>query len=288
MRPDEERKASMTQERRERILQIADELESQGLTATNSSVYARALGYRGHVVATMKQRRAERAALGGVAVVEEEEDAPQETTETPAVVLAEDLRQLESAFESWHASLEQIWVLEHEGPLDERTFSRARWLEYQMTSNVQQQERLRPALEQAQVREAIRLAQAQHDARLDEARTLAEQALQAVATVHDLFEDLIELFTTQTDAFFPFRDQRGHQAFDVQDGRSDARQLFQSFFGGHPHARDAFELLMMPLTIGMLRHALAECQRLKPFSPTAISAYLQHATKEEHTNGQHS
>ena len=36
----------MTPERRERILAIADELEAQGLPATNSSVYARALGHR--------------------------------------------------------------------------------------------------------------------------------------------------------------------------------------------------------------------------------------------------
>ena len=80
-----------------------------------------------------------------MAVVEElEDDEPEdERAETPAAVLAEDLQRLESAYQSWHASLEQIWVLEHDGPLDERTFSRARWLEYQMTSNLQQQERLR-------------------------------------------------------------------------------------------------------------------------------------------------
>ena len=37
----------MTEERRQRILQIAEELESQGLVATNSSFYARVLGHRG-------------------------------------------------------------------------------------------------------------------------------------------------------------------------------------------------------------------------------------------------
>ena len=62
----------MTDERRQRILAIAEELESQGLLATNSSVYARALGHRGHVVQVMKARRAARAEAGGVAVAEEE------------------------------------------------------------------------------------------------------------------------------------------------------------------------------------------------------------------------
>jgi hypothetical protein len=99
----------MTDERRQRILQIAEELEAAGEVATNSSVYARALGHRGHVVQVMKERR---AAAGGVAVAEaEDEDEPvDDSTETPAVVLAEDLRQLEAAYESWHLALEQIWL----------------------------------------------------------------------------------------------------------------------------------------------------------------------------------
>jgi hypothetical protein len=37
----------MTPARIQRILQIAQELEEQGLEATNSAVYARALGPRG-------------------------------------------------------------------------------------------------------------------------------------------------------------------------------------------------------------------------------------------------
>jgi hypothetical protein len=78
----------VTDERRQRILQIAQELESQGLPATNSSFYSRALGHMGHVVAVMKERRAQQAAqAGGVAVAEvlEEEDEPEDdTTETPA------------------------------------------------------------------------------------------------------------------------------------------------------------------------------------------------------------
>jgi hypothetical protein len=65
----------MTPERRERILQIAEELENEGLEATNSAVYSRALGHRGDVVQTMKARRA--LLNGGVAVLELEE-APEE------------------------------------------------------------------------------------------------------------------------------------------------------------------------------------------------------------------
>ena len=70
----------MTEERRQRILAIAEELEAQGLPATNSAVYG-ALGHRGHVVAVMKERRAQQA--GGVAVAEEEEDEPEATRRQP-------------------------------------------------------------------------------------------------------------------------------------------------------------------------------------------------------------
>ena len=187
----------MTDERRQRILAIADELESQGLTATNSAVYARALGHRGHVVQTLKQRRAAQAALGGVAVVEaeaEEQEAEAEAeTETPAVVLAEDLRQLLGAYESWHAALEQIWALEKDGPLDLHTFSRARWLEYQLTENLKQQERLRLALEQARLKEAVRAAQVAHDDPMPEASQKAEAFLQALATVAHLGLNIAKL-----------------------------------------------------------------------------------------------
>ena len=55
----------MTDERKASILQIADELESQGLTATNSAVYARALGHRGHVVQTLRRQRSAAAGRPG-------------------------------------------------------------------------------------------------------------------------------------------------------------------------------------------------------------------------------
>ena len=39
---------------------------------------------------------------------------------------------------------------------------------------------------------------------------------------------------------------------------------------------------MKPVTIGMLRQALAECPRLKPFSPNAIAAISgPHPTEKE-------
>jgi hypothetical protein len=138
------------------------------------------------------------------------------------------------------------------------------------------------------VREAVLSAQQQHDARLEEARALAEQALQAVAQVHDLFEDLAEVFGAQVDGFFAPRDRHGHQAFDVADGPLYALQLFQQFFGGDPRARDAFDLIVRShLTVGMLKQALAACPRLQPFSENAIRNYLQQQLTEGSTNGQH-
>jgi hypothetical protein len=241
------------------------------------------MGHRGHIVRVMKERRA--LLGGGVALATDEDE--EETTETPAAELQEDLAQLEHSYESWHLALERLWEIEQDGPLSEANYSRKQWLEYQMVQNLQTQERLRGALETATIREAVHAAQQQHDARLEEARALAEQALQAVATLHDLFEDLAEVFGAQVDAFFPFRDGRGHQAFDVADGPLYALQLFQQFFGGDPRARDAFDLIVRThLTVGMLKQALAECPRLKPFSQTAIDTYLQQQQTEGSTNGQ--
>jgi hypothetical protein len=158
-----------------------------------------------------------------------------------------------------------------------------------MVQNLQTHEQLRTALDKAQIREAVHAAQAQHDARLVEAAQLAEQALQAVATMHDAFEDLAEVFADQVDSFFKFRDLRGHQAFDVADSPLYALQLFQQFFGGDARARDAFDLIMRThLTIGMMRQALDACPRLQPFSPRAIATYLHHHQTEGASNGQHS
>jgi hypothetical protein len=105
MRDDSARIASMSAERRARILEIAAALEAEGQIATNSAVYSRALGYRGHIVAVMKQRRAERAEASGVAVLEEEE-----LPEPSAAELAEDLAALESAYEAWHLALNWLQV----------------------------------------------------------------------------------------------------------------------------------------------------------------------------------
>jgi hypothetical protein len=273
----------MTEERRLRILQIAEELEAEGLKASNSAVYARALGHRGYVVAVMKERRSSQA--GGVAEPEDEE-----LPEPSAAELAEDLHALDQEYQGLHASLEQVWVLEKEGTVDLPTWKRGRWLEDQLTKNLQAQEQLRAALDTAQVKEAVLAAQAQHDAGLEEARQLAEHALHAVATMHDLFEDLAEVFGAQVDSFFKFRDLRGMQAFDVQSGRDYARRLFEAFFNGDPRSRDAFGLIMdTHLTVGMLRQALDNCVRLQPFSTTAIATYLrQQQSTEGHSNGNHS
>src|SRR4029453_3779600 len=98
----------MTNERRARILEVADELEAQGLPATNSAVYARVMGHRGHAVQTLKPRTAGGAGAGGGG---EAEGMP----ETPAAELQEDLQQLEHAYESWHLALERLWELEQDG-----------------------------------------------------------------------------------------------------------------------------------------------------------------------------
>jgi hypothetical protein len=273
----------MTEERRLRILQIADELESQGLLATYSSIYTRELGHRGHVVAVMKQRRAERAEASGVAVAEEEEDeTPDEETEaeTPAATLQEDLAQLVNSYESWHLALERLWEIEQDGPLSDANFSRKQWLEYQMVQNLQTQERLRPQLEQARLREAVLAAQQQHDAPIPEVQAKAEAFLQAVATVAQLGEDLADSFQQQTDAFEVFRDHHGRQHFDVQSGFDTCRQLFEAFYPNDYRARDAYLLLVgRPPTVGQLKGALAACTRLKPFSETAIATYLRQQTE---------
>jgi hypothetical protein len=279
----------MTPERKERILQVADELESQGITATNSAVYAIVMGHRGHVVQTLKQRRAERAAAGGVLVAEEEEDNEEELSETPAAVLQEDLTQLEHSYDAWHLALERLWEIEQDGPLSEANFSRKQWLEYQMVQNLQTQEGLRAQLDRARIREAVTAAQQEHDARLEEAQAKTEAFLQAVAAVAHLGEDLAELFSAMVDGFFKFRDLRGMQAFDIQSGFDQARQLFEAFYPNDYRARDAYLLLMnQPPTMGQLRQALEACPRLQPFSERAIATYLQQQAPEgTSTNGSH-
>ncbi len=46
-----------------------------------------------------------------------------------------------------------------------------------------------------------------------------------------------ELFPGMTDAFFPFRDRRGMQAFDVQSGREDAQEILRASLGPSACAR---------------------------------------------------
>jgi deferrochelatase/peroxidase EfeB len=141
----------------------------------------------------MKERRAQQAAQDGSVLVAEDDEEP-EADETPADVLAEDLRQLEAAYEGWHVSLEGIWTLEESGPLDLASFSRKSWLEYQMVQNLQAQERLRPQLEQARTREAVRSAQAQHDALVPIVTARAEAVVDALATLTEALAALREGF----------------------------------------------------------------------------------------------
>jgi hypothetical protein len=281
----------VTDERRQRILQVAAELEAQGLPASNSRVYAICMGHRGHIVQTLKARRAALAAAGGMTAVDipDEDDEPEdEEAETPARVLAEDLRQLEAAYEGFHVALEKLWDLEREGVWDENISSRQTYLEKTLTKNLQQQERLRLQLDAALIREAVYAAQAQHDTRVAEVQAKAEAFLQAVAHVAQLGEDLADTFQQQIDAFEVFRDRHGRQAFDVQSGFDTARQLFEAFYPSDFRARDTFYLLVSrPPTIGQLRAALAACPRLQPFSERAIASYLNQHQPEGTAHGQH-
>jgi hypothetical protein len=147
----------MSPERRQRILDVAAELEAAGQVATNSAVYSRVHGHRGHVVQTLKQRRAERAAQGGVLMAEEEEDNEPEDdmTATPAAVLAEDLEQLASAYDGYHLALEKLWDLEAEGVWDENISHRQTFLAKTLVKNLHEQERVRAELDRARIRGCI-------------------------------------------------------------------------------------------------------------------------------------
>jgi hypothetical protein len=96
----------MTDERKQRILDIAQELEEQGLEATNSLVYSRALGHRGDVVQVMKARRAARN--GGDVAVLDADDEDDEIPQPSASELEEDLWQLTASYEAWHAAWEGL------------------------------------------------------------------------------------------------------------------------------------------------------------------------------------
>jgi hypothetical protein len=269
----------MTPERRERILQIALELEEQGLETTNSAVYSRALGHRGDVVAVMRDRRASQSG-GDVAVLEADDD---EIPQPSAQELQEDLLQLTASYDAWHLALERLWEIEQEGPLSEQNFSRKQWLEYQMVQNLQAQERLQPQLDAARLTEAVYAAQATHDAGVAEAEAKARYALQLLGTLRDVWRELMTHFDAQQDGFVAPRDRRGHQAFAVNGGRSDALQLFAALFEGDFRGKDAFELLVeKTTTAGAAEQALANCPRLQPFSERAITTYLEGMTHASH------
>ena len=272
----------MTDERRQRILQIADDLESQGLPATNSLVYYRALGYRGDVVTVMKTRRAERVAAGDVAVIEEDEEPEAEEAEIPAAVLAEDLAQLEAAYEGYHLALEKLWDLEREGVWDEAISNRQTFLEKTLVKNLQQQERLRPALERATLREAALRGRDQHDAGIPAARAMAQALLEAVVALQARLVDVKTVFAVQVDGLVVVRDRRNHQAFsDLVDGDTEALRLLSAFFPNDPRAKALFDLLMGTDLTKEVRWAaaLAGCPRLQPFSESTLNNYLNTLTE---------
>jgi hypothetical protein len=261
----------MTPERRQRILQVADELEAEGLDATNSAVYARVMGHRGHVVQVMKARRAERGG-GSVAVAEEDDD---QIPEPSATELQEDLQQLSDTYEAWHLAWERILDLEQEGPLSDQHFGRKQWLEYQMVQNLQAQERLRPQLEQAKLTEALEAARQTHDALVPDVISQAEEVIATLAALGAAVQAFVNTIEAQTAPLFPFRTVRGHQAFDVASGRAEAVQLLQRAYPVDFRASDLVNLLLdAPLRVGQADDALDSSPRFVPFSPRAIERYI--------------
>jgi hypothetical protein len=277
----------MTDERRAKIMAMAEELAAaEGKEPSAAAVWARVHGHRPDVQEVMRERKAaQEAAQGGVAVLEEEPAAPAETS---AAELAEDLVQLESAYESWHASLEQIWTLEQDGPLDLPTFSRARWLEYQLTENLKQQETLRPQLELARTREAVYAAQAQHDAMVPEVISQAEEIIATLAALGAAVQTFVASVEAQTAQLFPFRDVRGHQAFDLHSGREEAVHLLQRAYPIDYRASDLINLLLdAPITMGQGFDALEGSPRFQEFSQRAVERYLATLTPEGVSHASH-
>jgi hypothetical protein len=270
----------MTPERRERILQIADDLEAEGLEATNSAVYSRALGHRGDVVQTMKERRAERNGNGNVTVLDAEpEDSP------TASELQDDLTQLEQSYDAWHLALERLWEIEQEGPLSEQNFSRKQWLEYNMVQNLQAQERVRPQLEAVRRTEAVHAAQQAHDDMVPVVSAQAEAVVQALAQLGAALQALAQGFTAQVDGLATLRDRHGMQAFDVVGGYADVVQFLQLCFPSDYRAKEVADLLVgSPLLRGNAQAALANSPRLKPFAIRAVENYLTTMEGVTHAN----
>jgi len=101
----------VTDERRERILAMIATLEAEGdADPSAAAVWARVQGHRPDVQAVVREYRAERSG-GSIATAE----ADEEEEETSAASLAEDLRQLEAAYEGWHLSIESIWTFSSTG-----------------------------------------------------------------------------------------------------------------------------------------------------------------------------
>jgi hypothetical protein len=273
----------MTDERRARILAIAQELEDQGLEATNSAVYSRALGHRGDVVLAMKARRAERNG-GNVAVLEEEE--AEEATPTVSE-MEEDLQQLVNSYDAWHLALERLWEIEQEGPLSEQHFARKQWLEYNMVQNLQAQAKVQPLLDAARLKEAVYGAGERHDALIPEVMSQAEAVVAALATLTEALTALAAGFEAQSDLFFGFRSRDGQQYFSVIGGQDELMNFMSQLFPSDYRGQDAARLLLTnPVTQGRAQEALTNCPRLHAISPRVLDRYLE--TMEGYSNGSNS
>jgi hypothetical protein len=279
----------MTDERRERILAIAQELEDQGLIATNSSVYARALGHRGDVVQTMRDRRAAQRLMGGaVDVAEAEEgDDPEAPEATTTIALATDLRHLEAYYETMHQEWERLVALDQEGALSDQEMDSQVRLERRMASNLRKQQRLQPLLAAAQAREAVETGRQQHDAAIAQGLVLADATAQAFAHLAACLTAQVQHVDEQIDALALIRSRDGHQQFSLSTGREEVVNYVARLFGeGDFRSADTVRLLLdVPLTQGNWAQALANAPRLQPFPPRLIERFLAERHPETYREG---
>jgi hypothetical protein len=158
-----------------------------------------------------------------------------------------------------------------------------------MVQNLQTQERLRPQLDAAKVREAVVAAQQGHDGRIPQAILLTEQAFQLTASLAATLAALRDVFGAMNDPFGAFTDHRNHQVWHLPDGHSAVKEVLGALFPQDFRAPNMVDMLLLtPPTEKDGAAAIKDCPRLKPFSQTSIDQYLTQVnvtTEGNPTNG---
>jgi hypothetical protein len=208
--------------------------------------------------------------------------------EAPAAPTLEELQaQVESKqleYELLHETYTELWQQRKAATLDDMGYVRYLRTEDRMALLLHELEVLRPARDVARLLAKAHAAKAHHDAAVPGARVLAAQAVQLVCELAAVRQRLVTYFDEQTTPLVGVRDrQNNHQAFDLGGGAVDALNLFAVLFPNDPRVADLFGLLAVPPNVGQVQEALAQCPRLRPFSPRAISTYL--ASIEGASNG---